>query len=268
MKESRVIYGICFRQGLINTPWDALPFKARMRFFNYWYILFITANILTTIGAACELLENTNTISETFYLRLLIGLGAFFTYLCAIRYLEWFKRYYMLIYALRASLGVCATFFVGVIPIYLAFAEFGVAVYSQYIPKFDNLFQAFITLFGMMNGDALIEAFHECYNVSVPVTTVYLLSFLIFFIFVVLNLFVAIIEEAYHLAKRRVNETISLEQRNSAQSSQQPTQSLHEVLASLNNPPSDVDEAPLPSQPSIQSNLPREQTSQIHQSTS
>lgn len=207
MVETRVLYKFCFRQGTISIPWEAIPFKSRMRFFNYWYILFLICNALSVVGAAWEIATELNLLAEDFWLNFSIGLAAFFGYLCIIRFLEWSKKYYMLIYALRAAIPVCIRFFEGVIPVYLAFGLFGVAVFSEYVPKFSNLFQAIITLFGMMNGDALIEAFHECYNVSEFVATVYLFSFIIFFIMVVLNLFVAIIEEAYHLAKRRVFET-------------------------------------------------------------
>jgi hypothetical protein len=150
-----------------------------------------------------------SSLPDDFLVRFFVGFGALLTLICLIRFLEWSQKSYTLVYALRVAIPVCVNYIMGVGPVFFAYALFGVAVFSPSVPKFQNVFQALITLFGVMNGDALIETFQECYIVSEPIATIYLLTFLMFFILVVLNLFVAIIEEAYHLARRRLETATS-----------------------------------------------------------
>src|SRR5689334_6297227 len=69
--------------------------------------------------------------------------------------------------------------------------------------QFKDLMFTSITLFALLNGDDIRATFQDLgENYPYPIVpVVYLYTFIAFFITVILNIFISIIEDAYHSAK-------------------------------------------------------------------
>ena len=95
-------------------------------------------------------------------------------------------------------------FMLSVIPVYWAYAVFGVLNFGPYTVKFGSMDQALVTLFTLLNGDNIYDTIAEIeegtYGYPV-VYRVYIFTFVTLFITTVLNVFIFIIEDAYHRAK-------------------------------------------------------------------
>ena len=64
--------------------------------------------------------------------------------------------------------------------------------------RFKSLSDVVIILYSMANGDSLYDVFKELSGISFFIGQIYLYSFTIIFITVVLNIFIAIVQEAYN----------------------------------------------------------------------
>ena len=64
--------------------------------------------------------------------------------------------------------------------------------------RFKSLNDVIIILYSMANGDSLYDVFKELSGISFFIGQIYLYSFTIIFITVVLNIFIAIVQEAYN----------------------------------------------------------------------
>ncbi len=79
-------------------------------------------------------------------------------------------------------------FLVGVLPVFIGFACFGVAYFSTESEMFSNVDQASVTLFALLNGDVIHDVFDDIYNASPVISRIYLYLFISLFIYAVLNI--------------------------------------------------------------------------------
>lgn len=87
-------------------------------------------------------------------------------------------------------------YLIGVMPIFLGFLMLGLTIFWR-SDNFDNPLQAFATLFSLSQGDVVFDIFTDIGQISKVTGYIYLAVFLIFFMTIVTNIFIAIIEEAY-----------------------------------------------------------------------
>ncbi|KAA6381848.1 MAG: hypothetical protein EZS28_022626 [Streblomastix strix] len=136
---------------------------------------------------------------------------------------------YMLIYALQVAIPVCLRYLGGALPIFVGFTLLGISLFGERQVKFSTIGEAMMALFALMNGDELLDMFDWMYSstetssfsqdsseyqeispsnfsrtISSIAATLYLFTFLLFFITVIFNIFISIIEEAYHLARKKI----------------------------------------------------------------
>jgi len=87
----------------------------------------------------------------------------------------------------------------GVVPLFYAYAIMGVALWSFDVDWFANTTKSAATLFALLNGDTLLDAFLNLRDTNWILTQIYLYSFLCLFIYCVLNITITIMEDAYFL---------------------------------------------------------------------
>ncbi|GMF14297.1 unnamed protein product [Phytophthora lilii] len=89
-------------------------------------------------------------------------------------------------------------FLLGVSPIFFGYALFGTIYFGNKIEEFGTLSASMVTLFSLMNGDIIMDTFDamELHHFIVS-GKIYLYSFISLFMYVVLNIFIAIVEEAF-----------------------------------------------------------------------
>lgn len=91
------------------------------------------------------------------------------------------------------------------IPLYMGYALVGVFCLNDQ-DDFANLFNALRTLFALLNGDSILLEYQLlCDDASIAYCVfaqLYLYTFCALFITTVLNVFIFIIEDGFHLAKR------------------------------------------------------------------
>ena len=130
------------------------------------------------------------------------GLGCMFTWISGIQYFEMFPEYYALILTLRKSAPRVLAFLVGVMPVFLGFAYFGVAYFSIGSNLFADVDHASVALFALLNGDVIHDVFDNIFPIAPILSRIYLYTFISLFIYAVLNIFIAIVEDAFFAAKQ------------------------------------------------------------------
>jgi len=128
---------------------------------------------------------------------LMLGGSAFLLWLSALRYLEFSRATYGIVLTLQRAAPRVAVFVLGCLPLLLAYASFGVAVFGDTVEHFSGLREACVTLFSVLNGDVILDTFTELVGAFPLVGQVYMYSFVSLFIYVVLNILIALVEEAH-----------------------------------------------------------------------
>lgn len=197
----------------INLPglipiynWEDIPFGVRLDFFGNWHGLEILGEIFI-IAASLNGFIYDDGIPLSDISRIFLGIGFLIVSVGFSRYLEHWKKFYVLIITIQGSFYRNLRFVISVFPLYMGFCICGFLMFSPYIDNFSSLDKSAISLFALLNGDDIHATFGriQAYYPYPIVGEAYLFIFIIMFITLVLNIFLFIIEDAYHAAKDFIN---------------------------------------------------------------
>jgi len=136
--------------------------------------------------------------------RVIIGLGAALAWIYILSYLEFNKKYTVLIDALILGMPNVLRFTVGAIPVYVGFALFGFSAFSESTFKFGSFGESVVTLFGIQNGDDIQNTFRAL-DSQVVVSRIYFFIFSIISIYTIANIFIAIMSNAYNYSAKKIH---------------------------------------------------------------
>ena len=164
---------------------------------NKWDICIIISNICQIIGSILGLLENDN-MNGSF--DILIGFGVMLCYISLGKYLDYNSKYGLLYQTLKHSVSNVIPFFIGIMPVFIAFIFLGLCLFWN-SERFTNVTDVMKALFAIVNGDSVYDIIVDLTDKSNFFGQIYGFLFTILFIVVVMNVFMAIIQEAYVIAK-------------------------------------------------------------------
>jgi hypothetical protein len=170
---------------------DQLSCSERMRFFNVWFFVNTIANVMNGVGAGLILAD------QFLNAMLFVAFGCMMMWISLVQFLEAFPALYSLISTLKFSAPRLLKFVAGVVPIFMGYTVFGVAYFSDTTQEFSSLDRAAVTLFSVLNGDQVLDTFQQIAPKSLFLSRLYLYTFVSLFIYAVLNMFIAIIEETF-----------------------------------------------------------------------
>ena len=136
-------------------------------------------------------------------MKLATGIGCFLLWINLLGHLANSKGYYTLVLTLRRAIPRVFQFLVGVMPVMLAYAFFGVLYFGDVTDRFGSWTNSMITLFAVLNGDVIRESFMDILPFYPLISQLYLYSFVCLFIYVVLNVFIAIVEESFFSTREK-----------------------------------------------------------------
>lgn len=207
IEKMKEVYETLYLPGVIPVyDWNNVPFGVKTDFFGSWYGLEILGEVFLLISCFHGIFSDLGLPISDFSR---VFLGAGFLIICVgfARYLEYWKKFYMLIVTMQGSFQRNLRFVISVLPLYMGFCTCGFIIFSPYSDDFSSLDKSAITLFALLNGDDIHTQFDRIYTrYPYPIVgQVFLFTFIIMFITLVLNIFLFIIEDSYHAAKDFIN---------------------------------------------------------------
>lgn len=158
-----------------------------------WNFISFISSILQFFGSFILIINATKIMRS---IEIFIGLGGMMAFMNLGRYLEYNVKYSQIYQTINLAMPIVYKYLIGVLPIFLGFLMLGLALFWR-SDNFDNPLQAFATLFSLSQGDVVFDIFTDIGQISKISGYLYLTAFLIFFMTIVTNIFIAIIEEAY-----------------------------------------------------------------------
>ncbi|EER12150.1 mucolipin, putative [Perkinsus marinus ATCC 50983] len=179
---------------------DILLRELAVGWLDPWLIFVLLANAVQTL-AALQCIQKADKTADVYWRLSLLGVGAGMAWLTLLRYLKFFPTYYVLIRTLARAFPRLLRFLSGLVPLLLAYALCGTCVFWP-SSNFASLSDALMGMFSLLNGDIIHDMFMDMTSISWFWGQVYCYTFLCLFIYVVLNIFLAIVDEAFCTAKR------------------------------------------------------------------
>ena len=147
--------GFAFRveMGADTVSWSDLTYSEKLAFLDLWVIITLTATVLNEISSLTNLFNEIVSFPTQEAQKILIGLGCSLLWISVLRYLEYYAAYYALILTLRRGVPRVLRFLVGVLPVLMAYAFFGMAFFGELSTRFGSFGDSIVTLFAILNGD-------------------------------------------------------------------------------------------------------------------
>ena len=129
-----------------------------------------------------------------------LGMAAVFSWINIMRYLQFYDKYNVLLTTLRRGVPHIVRYMVGVLPVLIAYSLIGTCLFWRSV-SYTSVSQTFMSLFAFMNGDEIHDCFLDVDEMTGVLGQAYMYSFGCIFIFVVLNVMITIMEEAFFTAR-------------------------------------------------------------------
>ena len=181
----------------IKTKWEMLRKKDKKNFVSRLNYLQAIVNIVQFLGSILTVYEGKEVIVVTKYI---VGIAAALSYLNLMKYLRFYSNFQTVINTILKSIPYLILYFIGTMPIFLSFVVFAVANFP-YSERFYSFTRVILNLFGMMNGDSILDIINDIIENSFLLGHIYIYLFLILFICFVINIFVSIIEDSFVSSK-------------------------------------------------------------------
>jgi hypothetical protein len=184
-----------------SLKWRDLSFSKKLKFFNIWFFIASIGNICNLVGPILSIKNEIYGSEVTIWRMAMVGLGCMMAWITMVQYFEHSGSYYVLILTLKKGTPRVLRFVIGIMPIFVGYALFGVALFSPYSDHFASMDDASVTLFSLLNGDDIHSVFEDLASFFPIVSRIYLYTFISLFIYAVLNIFIAIVEDAFFASK-------------------------------------------------------------------
>ena len=181
----------------IKSKWDMLREKDKKNILSRFNYLQAIGNITQFLSAAMSLYEGKEIIITAKYI---LGIAAALSYLNLMKYLKYYSHFHTIILTLLKSIPYIMLYFIGALPLIIPFVVFGVANFP-YSERFYSFTRVILNLFGMMNGDSLLDVINDIVDNSYFLGHIYIYLFIFLFICFVINVFVSIIEDSFVSSK-------------------------------------------------------------------
>eukprot|EP00349_Pseudokeronopsis_sp_Brazil_P011724 CAMPEP_0202979828 /NCGR_PEP_ID=MMETSP1396-20130829/85879_1 /ASSEMBLY_ACC=CAM_ASM_000872 /TAXON_ID= /ORGANISM="Pseudokeronopsis sp., Strain Brazil" /LENGTH=189 /DNA_ID=CAMNT_0049719443 /DNA_START=707 /DNA_END=1276 /DNA_ORIENTATION=- len=143
--------------------WEDLTFSDKMKLFNYWSVVTLFANILQIFGALFYLI---NLFIRFVYSDYFVGLGCLLAWVTLSQYLEFSPKYSFISKTLGQALPNVLRTVMGAIPIFFGLSLLGQSIFYQTF-RFQNFGFAGMSLFALMNGDAVQATYRDLTSLQV-----------------------------------------------------------------------------------------------------
>ena len=176
-----------------------------------WALFSDLCTICSAVITCFELLTPDVDARMTTHLRwMVLGVASLTQFLVLGSFLEHDPRLYLLFHTLRNAFPTLAAFIVSSSPLFAAFALYGTTVFGKHSPMFRTVPAAAATLFAVLNGDSVDDAFVSTRDGNAPslagLSRVYVGAFVCLSIYLVANVCRVIVVEAYSHFADCVNE--------------------------------------------------------------
>ncbi|KAH9254603.1 hypothetical protein BASA81_007360 [Batrachochytrium salamandrivorans] len=167
--------------------------------FSMWRVSEMICLLCLTISSGMNLNDNSARKPTAIFHSAVISLGQGLLWVNLIQYFSLNQN--VLVLTLERTIPRVLKFLLEITPIFVGYAMFGLSFYSSQTVRFSDLKSAFATLFSLLNGDAIQETFQDLMELNAGVAQAYVYTFIMVGSYVILNIVIALVEEAYFAAK-------------------------------------------------------------------
>jgi len=179
---------------------------------NAWPMLVIITNCIQILGAS-YMLEDHYMGSFTFEMRFVLALSVILSWACISEFTGFIPKVNLFQTVFMRGGRMLFYHCCGIMPLFMGFTFFGLVLYGKFNYNFHSISVSAVTLFSVVLGDSVKEIYFslhttpdsEAWYVQL-IGRLYVTSFIVTFIFIILNIATLIIEDAYFTVRTEITD--------------------------------------------------------------
>eukprot|EP01059_Diplonema_ambulator_P032795 TRINITY_DN6603_c0_g2_i1.p1 TRINITY_DN6603_c0_g2~~TRINITY_DN6603_c0_g2_i1.p1 ORF type:complete len:545 (+),score=91.85 TRINITY_DN6603_c0_g2_i1:136-1635(+) len=198
------------RKEFLTEALDLMTTNTQTRKGYSWLVAGIIGDVCVIASSICDLyiyhtssdVGNAALVAANAFL----GMASFIQWSVFVTHLGDQPWLFLLISSLRKGTPIAFRFMAGCLPFYLGYALMGTHIFGPNCFRFITVDRSAVSLFAVLNGDVVHQTFSDMFpdqnTWAQFFSRAYLYSFIILFIYVILNIFLAIMEDTYFQIKQ------------------------------------------------------------------
>ena len=195
-----------------DNAFSALEFEMKWDLFSEFVRLRDVVSMLSACITFAFAIQDLFSDVDNDLISLQLGFCIFASLVQLILYLRFFPKFYLLNNSVQMALPRILRLLFSVVPLFLAFVMAGQMWFGSYSPNFVSTRRAAGFLFSMMQGDGVGDGFLQTYRGAgtlqwtlSALSQLFVYSFVVFFIYSVLNVFVTILQESFLRVRKHIH---------------------------------------------------------------
>lgn len=182
-----------------SEAWESLSMKDKLHFFSLWEVVGVLGNLFQIFGSLMSLIDTKVLVSTH---EILNGIGCWFAWFNLVRYFDQHEGAFTIINTIKRAFPMMVRYMIGVLPIFMGYVFFGITLFWK-SRLFSTITAAVTLLYAVVNNDSVLDSIKATEQVSSFWGQLYMISFTVFFICCVQNIFLAIIQDGFISLKTR-----------------------------------------------------------------
>lgn len=198
-----------------QNAFSALEFEMKWDLFSEFVRLRDVVSMLSACITFAYAIQDLFSDVDNDIISIQLGFCIFASLVQLILYLRFFPKFYLLNHSVQMALPRILRLLFSVVPLFLAFVMAGQMWFGSYSPNFLSTRRAAGFLFSMMQGDGVGDGFLQTYRGAgslqwtlSALSQLFVYSFVVFFIYSVLNVFVTILQESFLRVRKHIHSEL------------------------------------------------------------
>ena len=198
-----------------SNAFSALEFEMKWELFSEFVRLRDVISMLSACITFAYAIQDLFSDVDNDIISLQLGCCIFASLVQLILYLRFFPKFYLLNNSVQMALPRILRLLFSVVPLFLAFVMAGQMWFGSYSPNFVSTRRAAGFLFAIMQGDGVGDGFLQTYRGAgslqwtlSALSQLFVYSFVVFFIYSVLNVFVTILQESFLRVRKHIHSEL------------------------------------------------------------
>eukprot|EP00897_Mesotaenium_endlicherianum_P008505 jgi/Mesen1/7683/ME000403S06863 len=182
--------------------WESLSLGDKLRFFNLWVVATLVCNVAAILSGLLYITPLSSAgYDQHWWVHLLMGIAGAAAWAQNTQYFEFDKELAVFLLALRTGVPYILRLVVAIGPVFVGYALFAWTFFGAFNTTFNTFGSSAVMLFSIVNGDSIHDTFQLYTEEHLVIGRLFLVSFIMGFIYCVLNVFIYIMEDAVHSTK-------------------------------------------------------------------
>lgn len=185
-----------------SLDWEKIPTGVKLQLHQLWLYPTLVGALLLLGNSAYRIVHGHEYVATVTADKLTLGVSCLILWASLMHYFKRLPNIYALTMTLVRVASRILAYVAGLVPMYFGATFLAIALFNKKLSIFGSFLAAAKTEFTLMNGDVVLPMLNKITG-SYPAGSIFVIVFMCLSIYLGVNIFIAIVEEAYFQSRKK-----------------------------------------------------------------